>query len=148
MVIDKIENYKLYLGLGERIAKAFEYISETDLSQTSVGKYEIEDDNIFALVQEYETKVIEGAKPEGHHKYIDIQYIISGVELIGLATFLDQTPIFSDKEADNDLYDCDTTLFRMDSGMFSIFFPGDIHMPGIKINQSSTVKKVVIKVKI
>jgi YhcH/YjgK/YiaL family protein len=148
MVIDKIENYKLYQGLGERIAKAFEYINLTELSQTPVGKYEIEDDKIFALVQQYETKDIEGANPEGHHKYIDIQYIISGVELIGLATLVHQTPIFSDKEADYDLYDCDTTLFRMDSGMFSIFFPEDIHMPGIKVNQSSTVKKVVIKVKI
>ena len=45
------------------------------------------------------------------------------------------------KEDDYDLYDCDTTLFRMDSGMFSIFFPEDIHMPGIELKQSSTVKK-------
>lgn len=116
--------------------------------QTPIGKYEIEDDNLYALVQEYKSKDIEVAKPEGHHKYIDIQYIISGVELIGLATLRDQIPILSKKEDDYDLYDCDTTLFRMDSGMFSIFFPGDLHMPGIKVNQSSTVKKIVIKVKI
>ncbi|MDP4914493.1 MAG: YhcH/YjgK/YiaL family protein [Saprospiraceae bacterium] len=148
MVIDKIENCKLYQGLGKRIAKAFEYINETDLSQTPVGNYEIDGENLFALVQQYETKDIEVAKPEGHHKYIDIQYIISGVELIGLATLRDQIPILSKKEDDYDLYDCDTTLFRMDSGMFSIFFPKDIHMSGIKMKQSSIVKKVVIKVKI
>ena len=148
MVIDKIENCKLYQGLGKRIAKAFEYINETDLSQTPVGNYEIDGENLFALVQQYETKDIEGANPEGHHKYIDIQYIISGVELIGLVTLRDQIPVLSKKEDNYDLYDCDTTLFRMDSGMFSIFFPEDIHMPGIELKQSSTVKKVVIKVKI
>ena len=56
MVIDKIDNYKLYTSLSERIAKAFAYINKTDLLQIDPGKYEIDGDNIFALIQEYDTK--------------------------------------------------------------------------------------------
>lgn len=56
MVIDKIENSKLYECLSERITKAFAFINETDLSSIALGKYEIDKDDIFALVQEYETK--------------------------------------------------------------------------------------------
>ena len=71
MVLDKIENSKLYTGLSKKIAKAFAYINETDLHQIVPGKYEIDGDNIFALVQEYETK--NDGRLEGHYKYIDIQ---------------------------------------------------------------------------
>lgn len=68
MVIDKIENHKLYVGLSEKIAKAFNYINKTDLSQTVSGKYEIDGNNIFALVQEYDTKDENDCKLEGHIK--------------------------------------------------------------------------------
>jgi len=94
MVIDKIENYKLYVSLSEKIAKAFAYINETDLSQTALGKYEIDNDDIFALVQEYDTKDKNECKLEGHSKYIDIQYIIYGVELIGVTSLINQIPVY------------------------------------------------------
>jgi YhcH/YjgK/YiaL family protein len=32
--------------------------------------------------------------------------------------------------------------------MFAIFFPADVHLPGIKVNEKNYVKKVVVKVKI
>ncbi len=33
MIIDKIENAKLYYNLGMRIKKAFDYITQTDLKE-------------------------------------------------------------------------------------------------------------------
>ena len=56
MIIDKIENSHLYKDLSKRIEKAFEYIHNTDLKNINPGKYEIEGENIFALISEYETK--------------------------------------------------------------------------------------------
>ena len=79
MVIDKIENYTLYEGLGERIAKGLKYIKDTDLAQTELGTYKIDGDTIFAMVQEYDTKELCDAKLEGHFKYIDIQYVFEGL---------------------------------------------------------------------
>lgn len=148
MVIDKIENFKLYECLSERIAKAFTFINETDLSAIALGKYEIDKDDIFALVQEYDTKDENECKLEGHSRYIDVQYIISGVELIGVRLLKEQKPVTKNEENDYTFYEGDSDLIRIDKGMFAIFFPEDLHMPCIKSDQRSRVKKVVVKVKI
>ena len=79
MILDKIENYKLYVNINQRIARAFTYILETDFSQLSLGKHLIEGEDIFALLQEYDTKEIENCKLESHKKYIDIQFKPSSV---------------------------------------------------------------------
>jgi YhcH/YjgK/YiaL family protein len=147
MVLDKIENSGLYKSLHPRFDKAFEYIQKTDFSLLDDGKYEIEGENIFALVQEYNTKDAKDAKPEAHIKYIDIQYIHSGTELIGVATLKNQAIVVSDPEKDITFFDGETSLVKFETGMFAIFFPGDLHMPGILETQPAKVKKVVIKVK-
>ena len=146
MVLDKIENSKIYESLNLKFAKAFEFILKTDFSQLSDGKYEIENDNVFALVQEYNTKDAKEAKLEAHKKYIDIQYIHSGIELIGLATLQNQLPFSDITEQDIAFYAGDASFMKIEAGMFAIFFPDDLHMPGIKLIQSSKVKKVVVKV--
>jgi len=148
MVIDKIENYKLYEGLGERIAKGLKYIKDTDLLQTESGTYKIDGDNIFAMVQEYDTKELCDAKLEGHFKYIDIQYVIRGVERMGVTPMRDQALISKNDEDDYAFYEGDAPLFVVEAGMFAIFFPGDLHMPCIKVNEISNVKKVVVKVRV
>lgn len=148
MVLDKIENYKLYTNLSARIAKALAYITKTDLVNVAEGKYEIDNDDVFALVQEYNTKDREECNLETHYKFIDVQYIISGVEQVGVGTLKNQIPIEKNDEKDYAFYNSDSDLIRFESGMFAIFFPNDLHKPGIKFNQSSTVKKVVIKVRI
>jgi len=148
MIIDKIKNHKLYASLSPIISIAFDYINNTDLSSLESGKYEIENENIFALVQEYNTKNREDCKLEGHFKFIDLQYIISGTEFMGVSALNNQIQISKSEERDIAFYEGDPTFFRLDKGMFAIFFPDDLHMPGIKVSQSSNVKKVVVKIRI
>jgi YhcH/YjgK/YiaL family protein len=148
MILDKIENSKLYAGLGKRLAKAFEYINTTDLLKTETGKYDIDGDDVFAIVQEYDTKDVSACKIEAHRKYIDVQYVFYGVELMGISTLKDQQPVLVNEENDYCIYEGDSSLIKVEAGMFTIFFPDDLHMPGIKFNEVSTVKKVVVKVKI
>lgn len=148
MIIDKIENFKLYNRLSEKIYKAFDFIDKTDLISLESGKYEIEKDDIFALIQEYDTKNREDCKLEGHFKFIDIQFMISGVELMGISILNKQKQVSKDIEKDIAFYEGDPTFFKLNKGIFAILFPDDLHMPGIKVSQSAKVKKVVIKVKI
>ncbi len=56
MVIDKIENYRLYSQLTQRLTKGFEFITTTDLKAIASGKHEIDSEAVFAIVQEYDTK--------------------------------------------------------------------------------------------
>jgi len=148
MIIDNIENQEIYKCLSAKIEKAFDYIKNTDLSQTDLGKYEIDSDEIFAIVMEYETKDKSESKIEGHHKYIDLQYMISGTEYVGLKTLTNEVPVEVNTDNDCDFYEIDSDFVRFDAGMFMIFFPHDLHMPGICLNQVSKVKKVVIKIKV
>jgi YhcH/YjgK/YiaL family protein len=147
MIIDYFDNYHEYLGINTLLAKAFQYICYTDFSITPPGKYEIDGDRVFALVSEYETKDPKTTKPEKHEKYIDIQYIISGCELIGYAPFTDQNPsVEYDTVKDIAFYDEPVSFIKMDTGMFAIFFPHDLHQPCIQFKNSVMVKKVVVKV--
>lgn len=146
MVIDKIENYLCYANLSERMAKGFEFIKNTDLVEIESGKYEIDQDDIFAIVQEYDTKEEKNCKLEGHKKYIDIQYMIKGVELMGVTTKKDQKIIEVNEEKDYTFYEGETSLLKVGKGMFTIFFPDDLHRPCVKAGQIAKVKKVVVKV--
>lgn len=146
MVIDKIENYTLYANLTERLAKGFEFIINTDLVQIEPGTYEIENKAVFAIVQDYDTKEIKDCILEGHTKYIDIQYIVQGTELMGVVIKKDQKAISSDLDKDYTFYEGITSFVRVEEGMFTIFFPDDLHMPCVQAGESSRVKKVVVKV--
>jgi YhcH/YjgK/YiaL family protein len=148
MIIDKIENSHLYKNLGERISKSFEYIKATDLKTLPAGKYPIDAENIFALVSEYKTKSEQEGKLEAHRKYIDVQYVIEGEELMGYSP-LGSPQILEPYKEENDIifFKGDKSFTKVSAGMFAIFFPEDVHMPGIASGKSSSVKKLVIKVR-
>ena len=148
MIIDKIENSHLYKNISERISKSFEYIKATDLKTLPAGKYPIDGENIFALVSEYKTKPESEGKLEAHKKYIDVQYVISGEELMGYSPLGNQQILESYKE-ENDIvfFTGDKSFTKVSEGMFAIFFPQDVHMPGISTGKISNVKKLVIKVR-
>jgi len=147
MIFDKIENTSLYQNLHPGFTKAFDYLRNTDFSKLEDGKYKIDGDDIFALVQQYETRDSANAKLETHYQYIDIQYIHVGTELIGVSPLYNQLPSKKDHKKDIAFYEGDASFIRLTAGMFAIFFPDDMHMPGIKTKESEIVKKVVIKVK-
>ena len=149
MIVDKIENTHLYKNLGERIKKSFDYIIQTDLKKLQPGRYDIDDNNIFALISEYQTKAESEGKLEAHKKYIDVQYVISGEELMGFAPLGTQEILKPYKE-ENDIifYNGDKVFIKVIGGMFAIFFPEDVHMPGINTGKITDIKKLVIKVRI
>jgi YhcH/YjgK/YiaL family protein len=146
MILDTLENYQLYNAINERIAKGFDFLRTTDLDSLSSGKHDIDGDTIFALVQEYQTKPIAECKLESHKKYIDIQYVIRGEEFMGITTQNNQTILEQNLEKDYTFYEGTTSLVLVSKGMFTIFFPDDLHQPCVQAGSASEVKKVVIKV--
>lgn len=149
MIIDTLQQAHLYQNLGERFIKAFDYLRSTDFSTVAKGKYEIDGDRVFAIVNEYDTVDASGEQMEAHRRHIDVQYVAAGAELIGHGFLGTQTPSKAyDAEADYLLFGEAPAFFsRLDQGMFAIFFPTDLHMPNISISGPAPVKKVVIKIK-
>ena len=150
MIIDQLNNAKLYSGISDRINQAFAYLRHTDLAAIAPGRYTIDGDNLFAIVQEYATLDKASEKMESHRKHIDVQYMISGSELVGHALLKDQLPCKEyDDQVDYMLFGEDPSFFtKMAAGTFMVFYPTDLHMPCIMDGESSMVKKVVVKVKL
>lgn len=148
MVLDSIKNFGLYATITERLAAGFNFITTTDLIAIKEGIYEIDGKSIFAIVQEYDTKEEKDCFLEGHTKYIDIQYMVQGTELMGIATKGDQKIQSFDVEKDYTFYEGETSYIKVGAGMFTLFFPDDLHRPCIRVGSETKVKKVVIKVQI
>lgn len=146
MVLDQIKNVGLYEGMNSRMKSAFNSLRQTDFSKLGDGMYELEGDEVFAIVQEYETKDIKECMLEGHQKYIDIHYMLEGVELIGHAPKEGQEAVKTNEEEDYALYEGGYDLLTLSEGQFAIFYPDDLHAPGVFSDQSEKVKKVVLKV--
>jgi len=152
MIVDNLSNSKMYYGLSNKFEKAFDFIRKVAVENLPVGKYEIEGTDVYGLVQEYTSKTEEQGKFEGHRKYIDIQYIISGIEIIEV---MDISKAKANTEyndvKDIEFYDNNekTGNVVLESGEYAILYPNDIHKPGMTFgNTPTTVRKIVVKVKI
>jgi YhcH/YjgK/YiaL family protein len=147
MILDKLENGTYYYSLGEKIQKALEYLRNSNLVELKSGKYQIEGDDIYALVSEYDTKAMEGVLWEAHKRYIDIQYIIKGSEKIGYINVENiKTTVEYDESKDILFGTANGDFVTLQQGMFMILAPQDGHMPSICCEKPESVKKVVIKV--
>ncbi|MDI3547825.1 MAG: hypothetical protein PWR10_1477 [Halanaerobiales bacterium] len=148
MIIDSLENASSYYGISEKLKKAFKFLEERDLAEMEVGKYEIDGENIFAIVDSYETKPEEEGVWEGHRKYIDIQYLVEGIELIGYSNLEKMNLKEYDVEKDFAVFAGEGEFLKLEAGYFMVFMPQDIHMPGIAVDGSQAAKKVIVKVKV
>jgi len=148
VIIDKIENASLYAGLGKRIAAGLRYLQETDFSAVENGRHEIDGDDIYVLVMEYEPKPITEACWEAHRKYIDIQFVVTGVERIGVIDISELEAVEPyDAETDFLKLSGSGALFDFHAGVFILLYPHDAHMPGLAPDKKQSVRKVVVKVR-
>ena len=151
MILDTMTNAKRYEGLHPGFKKAFDYIRNTDLASLAPGKYEIEGDDVFGLIQEYKTLPVEEKQFETHKNYIDIQYIISGEEMMGytaLENLTVKTPY--NPEKDCEFYD-DAQMSEcvVEAGSYAVFFAGEPHKPGCTATgrEASDIRKLVLKIR-
>lgn len=101
----------------------------------------------FANAEEYETKLT--SRFEAHRKMVDVQIVISGTELIHFAPINDNFVVDEPYDETRDIMFMkgevkDTVLLR--AGDACIIGPELAHMPGMAVNGSSHVKKIVLKI--
>ena len=148
MIFDTLKNVDNYKGLG-RVYDALKFLSETDFSKIELGRYELDGDNIFYMVQSYDTDP-DKTISEAHKKHIDIQYMVEGEEIIGVADIFSEKELTEAKE-ENDVwfYNCKTEPLVLSAGKYMVLYPNDLHCPGVATNGTAlTCRKVVVKVKV
>lgn len=132
--------------LNKRIVEGLNYLASTDFTNVEDGRHDLTD-YLYANIQTYQTK--EDALFEAHRDYIDIQYIISGEEKIGVTDYSSCTEAIAyDKEKDIEFLNGNGEYYPLKEGEYMILYPQDAHKPSISLNNQSTVRKVVVKVRI
>ena len=146
MILDRIDNYKLYTAGNELFEKAFAFLLDYIADPKPVGRYEIDGDKVFAMVSEYETKL--ESMVEAHNNYIDIQFLdgeCEKIEYVLRENLPIKVPYVEDIEFYEDTpYHSPLILRKHD---FVILYPHDGHKPGLAVDKPIPVKKVVVKVK-
>jgi YhcH/YjgK/YiaL family protein len=76
--------------------------------------------------------------------------VLQGTELFGFDTLNDQSPTmeYSDERDVMFFGNNYASLLKVSAGSFVIFYPWDIHMPGIKAEEKMHVRKAVFKIRI
>lgn len=141
---------KKYEKIKELSEVAYEFTKKLLSEDVENGTHDLAD-GVFANVMTYETKKRSDAFFEAHKKYIDIQIMLDGAEIISVEpiTKMHQYECVQPfGDGDTELYavNSDCVDFVLNKGDFVILRPEDAHMPCICIEKSKTVKKAVIKV--
>lgn len=144
MIYDELCNIDKYNLNNE----AVEFIKNLT-KEIECKKYIINDD-IYANIEEYTTK--DTGLFEAHKKYIDIQLLLSGEEII------EYTPLMGLKEkiaydANKDIAfynDGEKPIIKLKlvPGFFTVLYPQDAHKPQLFTDSRQSVKKVVVKIKV
>lgn len=148
MIIDQLANSHIYYSLNSRIKLAFDYLHQIDLSTLSIGRNEIDGDNIYAMLLQYISKPREQGLWEAHRRYIDLQLVIQGAEHFGYANI--NSLAQGDYETVKDFLPLsgEGEFLTLQNGNFALLFPQDAHMTGIALGTPAPIKKLVIKISV
>ena len=132
------------------IVRAIEALQKLDLSKVEAGRYELEGDQLFYLIQDVETRSFDESKSEVHHHYADIQIPLTGAERYGFSLPQANLTATEDRLATADIafYPTPANEFFMDiePGAFAVFMPQELHRPCLAINEKAKIRKAVVKV--
>ena len=152
MILDHIKNTSCYAGIHSGIAKALEEMVKYTPDNYPGGRVELDGDNLFLLLNTYETHSPEGALCEAHQKYIDVMYMVEGEEIIYVKPTDRLCAVTQAYNPEIDALlaqtDSDATPVRLTAGSFIVLFPQDAHSPACYGKEPQKVKKIIGKVKI
>ncbi len=156
MIIDHIANCRNYPGLGRNLVAALRHLNQNAqrLSGSAFLKpraeYGLNESDIVLVNNEIPKKVAEAAL-ESHQHHIDIHYMALGNSRVGWALAGDRQPSADyDPASDVQLYHGSFDLFPLNTGMFAVLMPNELHAAGIvaaeAAESASFVRRVIMKV--
>lgn len=136
-----------YFKFKDRWDMAFQFLKETDLT-TLTGTHNLDSTNVYVIAVDYNSKDKSETRYEAHKKYVDIQYVAAGEQLMG-KTDLESVEVDEPYDAEKDIafYTYEGgDYFTATPDNFFLFFPDEVHRPSIKINESVPIKRIVVKI--
>ena len=146
MICDTLEHLGRYKGLHPNLDTALDYLLQHDLSALPLGRTDVDGENVFINVMDAQLHPDEGSHPEYHRLYADLQLDLTGGEGWGYAT----RPGAEVKPFTGDIGfrdSPDIVTGTMGEGRFVLFFPLELHKPGVVRPDCTAVRKAVVKIR-
>ena len=133
----------------QRVQKCQEFIQNHDMAQLEKGRHEIDNENVYVNVIEYQSADAQSRMWEGHRDYIDIHYMISGEEILQVSH---KESMYVGEYADeDDFYPAQGNpqiQYMLKKGDMCLCVPNEIHKTGVILGESQEIMKAVFKIKI
>lgn len=149
MIFNNLNNISTIKGLEKNILRALDYAISNNLIDYEKGTHYIDGKNIFFNRVSYKTKEEDKGFWEGHKEYIDVHVILNGQERINYNLSNNLKMLNYDKEGDFVSFEGkNKQSLILEKDDFVIFYPEDIHMTGLLVENEETVEKIIFKVKL
>lgn len=146
MIVDRIEESARYAATHPLFEQAFKILASTDWLKEPAGNRPIIEGKLSVIVSDYAGRGQDAARLETHRRFIDIQYTVTGTEVIGWAHTRDGGPVSEPYSEQKDIAfqsGRPETWVVLPPGRFAIFFPADAHAP---LAGTGSGRKVIVKV--
>lgn len=151
MIKTTLEKLDCYKSVHPKFEEAFEALRKIAKEPFQKGRIPVNGDEIFINALEYETKSVIEKKFEAHKRYIDIMLAVDGWESICCRKGEIPENMISEYDKEGDCYfasmEIPHSVFLMKPGDIAIFFPNELHAPGIYAEgEPDRICKYVMKV--
>lgn len=148
MIFGELQQRARYYSQHPFFAHALDWLSNLEASIPD-GVYPLAGEDLVGRVSRYPTQPYTKKLWEAHRLFGDIQVVLEGEELCGFGSRAGlhvTRPYQIDKDvekfappsrADDQLH--------LRPGLFAVFLPEDAHQPGVQVQDSLVVTKVVVK---
>lgn len=151
MIVTPLEHLAHQLALNPRFERAIDFLRREGWRGQPEGRIAIDGEQVYALVQSYETKrATDQVDFEGHYQYVDIQQVIEGQEIIFWTSAARLVPTIPYDQAKDIWFSTaptnGATRIALSRACLAVFFPADAHATRLAPDQPAPIKKVIIKV--
>ncbi|HCC48292.1 MAG TPA: YhcH/YjgK/YiaL family protein [Elusimicrobia bacterium] len=152
MILTRLEHADRQVPHAPGLKAALAFLRRPGLRELPDGRYEIDGERVYAMVQRYSTAPALPAKFEAHRKFIDVQYLAAGAETIAWAP-LDRVEIGEPYDGEKDAcFGAAGAAWQVPAvlraGELAVLYPEDAHAPRLPAGAPGPVVKVVVKVSI
>lgn len=152
MIVYKLKEFAQNQSLSTKMRKAVDFLLKPETAMLADGTYQIDGNQVYAQVQTYTTAEPPKILFEAHRRYIDLQYIVEGQEVINCLNLEDIEIVRPyDEKVDicfgtGSMKNC--VPLYMKQGDMAVFFPEHAHAPKLPFDRPQKVKKIVVKISV
>lgn len=148
MIYDALDHIDRYSGSFPRLDRAIRWILETDLKCLTLGRTDIDADDVFVNVFFSDCRAPQDAEFEIHSSYLDLQIVLEGRERFEVACDGLQPVRAYDAAKDVAFCSAQTQCSGiLDALHFVLFMTEEAHKPSLIVDGHAKVRKAVFKIR-